>query len=68
MDFKRFRGQSAWRLVASCAALWYPVPPVGSGLDPLYIKILDSGGVDLEAEGLDAGCWQDWRGLEAGGC
>jgi hypothetical protein len=34
--------------------LWRPVPPCDSGLDPLYTKILDSAGVDLEAGGLDA--------------
>ena len=28
------------------------------------IKISDSGGLDLEAGCLDAGCWQDWSGLE----
>ena len=40
--------------MAACAA----------GLDPRYIKILDSGGLDLDAGGLDAGCWRDWDGLE----
>ena len=43
--------------VARC----HPENPCAAGLDPLYIKTRDSGGLDLEAGGLDAGCWQDWR-------
>jgi len=44
--------------------LWHPENLCSAGLDPLYIKLRDSGGVDLDAGGLDAGCWQDWMGLE----
>ena len=35
-------------------ARWRSVVPNRSGLDPLYIKISDSGGLDLEAWCLDA--------------
>ena len=45
------------------------MPPVAAGLDPLYIKISDSGGLDLEAwrpGGLDARGWQDWKWVAAG--
>ena len=45
--------------------LWRPAPPcAAAGLDPPNIKISDSGGLDLEAWCLDAGCWKDWNGLE----
>ena len=40
------------------------MPPNCTGLDPRDIKISDSGGVDLEAWCMDAGCWEDWNGLE----
>ena len=53
MDSRRFRGQSAWRPVASSGILCRPVNPCGAGLDPLQIKILDSG--CLDAWMLDAG-------------
>ena len=46
------------------AARWRPVVPNRSGLDPLYIKISDSGGLDLEAWFLDAWMLKDWNGLE----
>jgi len=46
------------------AARCHPVVPNRSRLDPLYIKISDSGGLDLEAWCLDAGCWKDWNGFE----
>ena len=53
--------------------LWQPVPPCGTacaaGLDPLYIKISDSGGLDLKAWCLDA--WMlaglEWIGGGEGG-
>ena len=38
--------------------------PCGSGLDPPNIKISDSGGLDLKAWCLDAGCRQDCNGLK----
>ena len=50
--------------MAACATLCHPVPPCAAGLDPPNIKISDSGGLDLEAWCLDAGCWKDWNGLE----
>ena len=50
--------------MAACGSLCQPVPPCRSGLDPPNIKISDSGGLDLEAWCLDAGCWKDWNGLE----
>ena len=62
MDFQRFRGQDAWRPVASCGGLCRPEKCYFSGLDPFNIKISDSGGLGLEA--WMPGCWQDWRGLE----
>ena len=34
--------------------LCHPEPPCAAGLDPPNIKISDSGGLDLEAWGLDA--------------
>ena len=40
------------------------MPPCDAGLDPPNINISDSGGLDLEAWYLDAGCWKDWNGLE----
>jgi hypothetical protein len=40
------------------------VAACGSGLDPLYIKISDAGGLDLEACCLDAWVLKDWNGLE----
>ena len=49
--------------MASCGSLKPPVPPCAAGLDPLNIKISDSGGLDLETWCLDAGCWKDWNGL-----
>ena len=57
------------RPVAPCGALWRPVPPNGSGLDPLYIKISDSGGLDLEAWCLDAWMLEglEWIGGGDGG-
>ncbi len=52
-----------------CQGAWRPEIPCGSGLDPLYIKISDSGGLDLEAWGLDA--WMltrlEWIGGGDGG-
>ena len=62
--FEKFWGQNVQQPVASCGPLWQPVAACGSGLDPPNIKISDSGGLDLEAWCLDAGCWQDWNGLE----
>ena len=51
------------------AARCRPVPACGSGLDPLYIKISDSGGLDLESWCLDA--WMlaglEWIGGGDGG-
>ena len=48
--------------LAACGSLCLPVAPCGNGLDPLYIKISDSGGLDLEAWMLDAGrIGMDWR-------
>ena len=44
--------------------LWQPENPCAAGLDPLYIKIADSGGLDLEAWCLDAWMLKDWNGLE----
>ena len=52
--FERFWGQDVWQPVPACAA----------GLDPPNINFSDSGGLDLEAWCLDAGCRQDWNGLE----
>ena len=51
------------------AARCRPVPPNGSGLDPLYIKISDSGGLDLEAWCLDAWMLEglEWIGGGDGG-
>ena len=46
------------------AALWRPEVPCAAGLDPLYIEISDSGGLDLEVWCLDVGCWQDRKRLE----
>ena len=46
------------------AALYRPENPCRNGLDPPNIKISDSGGLDLEAWCPDAGCRQDWNGLE----
>ena len=51
-----------WHPVPPCGTLWHPAIPCAAGLDPLYIKISDSGGLGLEA--WMPGCWQDWRGLE----
>ena len=34
--------------------LWTPVNPCAAGLHPLYLKILDSGGLDLQSWCLDA--------------
>ena len=48
--------------MAACGILWNPVAACAAGLDPLYIKISDSGGLDLEA--WMPGCWKDWNGLE----
>ena len=52
--------------------LWRPVPPCGGlrqRIGPLNIKISDSGGLDLEAWGLDA--WMltrlEWIGGGDGG-
>ena len=62
------RGSGAsGRPLPSLKALSRPVPPempCGSRLDPPNIKISDSGGLDLEAWCLDAGCWKDWNGFE----
>ena len=55
------------------AARWCPVPhpeiPCAAGLDPLYIKISDSGGLDLEAWCLDAWMLEglEWIGGGDGG-
>ena len=43
--------------------LCWPVAPCGNRLDPLYIKISDSGGPDLEAWCLDVWMLKDWNGL-----
>ena len=61
-QFERFWGQDVWRPVSPCATLWHPEIPCRTGLDPLNIKISDSGGLDLDAGGLDAGrIGMDWR-------
>ena len=69
MYFTRFWDQNVGRPLPPCAALWRPVPPNGSGLDPLYIKISDSGGLDLEAWCLDAWMLEglEWIGGGDGG-
>ena len=53
----------------SCGGLWLPVPPCAAGLDPLYIKISDSGELDLEAWCLDAWMLEglEWIGGGDGG-
>ena len=61
--FERLWGEDVVRPLASGGSLCRPVPACAVGLDPLYIKISDSGGLDLDAGGLDAGCWQDLNGL-----
>ena len=38
--------------------------PCVAGLDPLYIKISDSGGLDLKAWCLDVWMLEGWNGLE----
>ena len=64
--FERLRGQSASRPVAACGILWHAVAACGSGLDPLYVKIWRSRGLDLETlscGSLDADrAGVDWRG------
>ena len=50
--------------MAACEPLCHPVVACAAGLDPLYIKISDSGGLDLEAWCLDAWMLKDWNGLE----
>ena len=49
--------------------LWQPVAPNSSGLDPLYIKISDSGGLDLETWCLDVWMLErmEWIGRGDGG-
>ena len=66
MNFHRFRwfsmdlkGSGTRMSAARC----HPVAPSGNGLDPLYIKISDSGGLDLEAWCLDVWMLEDWNGL-----
>ena len=58
-----------WQPVPPCATLCHPVPPVAAGLDPLHIKISDSGGLDLEAWCLNV--WMlaglEWIGGGDGG-
>ena len=63
MDLKGSGARGVGRPVAACGTLWRPVPACGSGLDPLCIKISDSGGLDLEAWCLDAWMLKDWNGL-----
>ena len=58
MVFHRFE-----RCLAACDPLWQPVPPVAAGLDPLYIKISDPGGLYLKVWCLDAWMLKDWNGL-----
>ena len=49
--------------------LWHPENPCSNGLDPLYIKISDSGGLDLEAWCLDVWMLEglEWIGGGDGG-
>ena len=65
MIYKESRG-FLWILKGSGArvlgSLCHPVMLCAAGLDPLYIKISDSGGLDLEA--WMPGWWKDWNGLE----
>ena len=71
MDFPSFlmdlRGSGVrmsaarWQPVASWKALCHPVAP---DWIPLYSKISDSGGLDLESWCLDAWMLKDWNGLE----
>ena len=51
------------------AARWHPVPACAAGLDFLYIKISDSGGLDLEAWCLDVWMLEglEWIGGGDGG-
>jgi hypothetical protein len=47
--------------MASCGILWRP-GTLRRRIDPLYIKLWSSRGLDLETwrpGGMDAGCWQD---------
>ena len=53
-----------WQPVPPCGSLCRPVAACGSGLDPLYIKISDPGGLDLKVWCLDAWMLKDWNGLE----
>ena len=70
MDFHGFESSGdrmsdmLWHPVPPCATLCLPVASCRAGLDPPNIKISDSGGLDLESWCLDAGCRQDWNGLE----
>ena len=62
--FERFWGRGVSCPLPPCGALCRPVLACRTGLDPPNIKISVSGGLDVEAWCLDAGCWQDWNGLE----
>ena len=64
MDLRSSGARGVGRPFAACGILWHPQIPCGSGLDPPNIKISDSGGPDLEAWSLDAGCWKHSNGLE----
>ena len=59
---KRFWGRSVGRPLAVFGGLWTPVLPNRTRLDAPNLKILDSGGLDLEAWMPDVGrIGMDWR-------
>ena len=61
MDFARFRGQSAWRPVAACAAL---KTPAAADWIPLILRFQILEAWIWRPGAWMPGCWQDWRGLE----
>ena len=64
MDLRGSGVRGVGRPVAACGSLCRPVPPCAAGIDPLYIKISDSGGLDLEAWCLHAWMLAGLEGIE----